>query len=42
VERAHAWMNQFRRLLIRWERKLVNYLAFVQFACAAIVFRQTL
>jgi putative transposase len=42
VERAHAWMNQFRRLLIRWERKVANYLAFVQFACAAIVFRQTL
>ena len=39
VERAHAWMNQFRRLLIRWERKVTNYLAFVQFACAAIVFR---
>lgn len=39
VERAHAWMNQFRRLLIRWERKLANYLAFVQLACAAIVFR---
>ena len=39
VERAHARMNQFRRLLIRWERKVTNYLAFVQFACAAIVFR---
>jgi len=42
VERAHAWMNQFRRLLIRWERKVANYLAFVQFACAAIVFRRLL
>jgi putative transposase len=42
VERAHAWMNQFRRLLIRWERKVANYLAFVQFACAAIVFRHLL
>ena len=39
VERAHAWMNPFRRLLIRWERKVASYLAFVQFACAAIVFR---
>jgi transposase len=39
VERAHAWMNQFRRLLVRWERKVAHYLAFVQFACAVIVFR---
>ena len=39
VERAHAWMNQFRRLLVRWERKVANYPAFVQFACAANAFR---
>jgi hypothetical protein len=38
VERAHAWMNQFRLLLIRWERKVANYLAFVQFTRATIVF----
>jgi putative transposase len=35
-------MNQFRRLLIRWERKVANYLALVQFACAAIVFHHLL
>ncbi len=39
VERLHAWMNQFRRLLVRWERKQVNYLGFVHLACASIVFR---
>ena len=22
VERTHSWMNRFRRLLIRWEKKL--------------------
>ena len=38
VERAHAWMNQFRRLLIRRARKAANNLAFVRFACAAIGF----
>ncbi len=39
VEQAHASMNLFRRLLIRWERKVADCLAFVQFACATIVFR---
>jgi putative transposase len=34
VERTHSWMNRFRRLLIRWEKKADNYLAFVHFACA--------
>ena len=34
VERTHSWFNRFRRLLIRWEKKAENYLAFVHFACA--------
>ena len=24
VERTHCWMNRFRRILTRWEKKLVN------------------
>jgi putative transposase len=39
VERTHAWMNRFRRLLIRWEKKVDNYLALLHFACAWITFR---
>ena len=39
VERLHSWMNRFRRLLTRWEKKSANYLAFVHFACALIAFR---
>jgi putative transposase len=39
VERLHSWMNRFRRLLVRWERKLANYLALAQFACAWITYR---
>ena len=39
VERAHSWMNRFRRLLTRWEKKAAHYLAFVQFACALIALR---
>jgi putative transposase len=39
VERTHSWMNRFRALLIRWEKKLANYLAFLHFACAWITCR---
>lgn len=41
VERTHSWMNRFRRLLIRWEKKVENYLAMVQFACAWITYQQS-
>ena len=39
VERTHSWMNRFRRILIRWEKKAENYAAFIHFACALIAFR---
>jgi transposase len=39
VERTHSWLNRFRRLLIRWEKKVENYLALLHFACAWITFR---
>lgn len=41
VERAHSWMNRFRRLLIRWEKKAETYLAFVHLACGIITWRAT-
>ena len=39
VERSHGWLNRFRRILIRWEKKPEHYLAFLHFACALIAFR---
>ncbi len=38
VERTHSWLNRARRLLIRWEKKAVNYLGFLhlQFAMVAL------
>jgi len=39
VERSHSWMNRFRRILVRWEKKPEHYLAFLHFACALIAFR---
>jgi putative transposase len=39
VERSHSWLNRFRRLLIRWEKKPEHYLAFLHFACGVIALR---
>jgi len=39
VERTHSWMNRFRRILVRWEKKADNYLAFLHFACGLIALR---
>jgi putative transposase len=39
VERTQSWMNRFRRVLIRWDKTVDNYLAFLHFACALIAFR---
>ncbi len=40
VEVAPAWFNRFRRLLIRWEKKVDNYLALVQLAAVLIIYRK--
>lgn len=37
VERTHSWMNRYRRVLIRWEKKVRNYQAILYFACACSV-----
>ena len=39
VERTHSWLNRFRHLLIRWEKKAENYVAMLHFACAWITSR---
>jgi transposase len=39
VEVCHSWMNRFRKLLVRYEKKTVNYLAPVELACAIIIWR---
>lgn len=41
VERTHSWMNRFRRILIRWEKKAENYIALLHFVCGLIAFRAT-
>jgi transposase len=39
VERAHSWLNRFRALLVRWEKKAENYLALLHLAFAIITYR---
>jgi transposase len=40
IERTNAWLQNFRRLVIRYERLTANYLALVHLACALIVLRR--
>ena len=42
VEVTHSFLNRFRKLLVRFEKKSANYLALIQFACAVIVWRKIL
>ena len=39
VERTHSWMNRFRRILIRWEKKVENYFGMLHLVCAFITYR---
>jgi transposase len=36
VERTLSWLNRFRRLKIRYERRADIHLAFLQLGCALI------
>jgi putative transposase len=39
VERTHSWMNRFRRILTRWEKKAANYLGLLHFVLGIITYR---
>jgi putative transposase len=41
VERTQSWMNRCRRVLIRWDKKVCNYLACLHLVCAYITYRQS-
>jgi transposase len=34
-----AWLQNYRRVLVRWEHHLENFLGFVQLACVLILLR---
>ena len=39
VERAHSWMNRFRRILVRWEKRVDTYVAMLHLACGIITWK---
>jgi transposase len=39
VERLFAWMQNYRRLVTRWEYRIENFLGFVQLACLLMLIR---
>ena len=41
VERTQAWINQYRRLKVRYERLQCTYQAFLNIACALICYKRT-
>ena len=40
VERIFAWLQNYRRLVTRYERKATNFLGFVQLGCILILLRE--
>jgi putative transposase len=40
VERTHRWMTRFRRVLLRWDKTVCNYLGLLPLVCAYITYRQ--
>jgi hypothetical protein len=41
VERTHSGMHRFRRLLVRCDKQVHPYLAWLHLACASITYRQS-
>lgn len=42
IERTNAWLQNFRRLVVRYERSLTNFKALVHMACALICLKRVL
>lgn len=40
VERSHSWLNRYRRLLVRWEKRRSIYLGLLHLACAITALAQ--
>ncbi|HEY7108405.1 MAG TPA: IS5/IS1182 family transposase, partial [Nitrososphaeraceae archaeon] len=39
-ERTNSWHNRFRKLLVRYEKKIENYFALVCLGCCIITYRR--
>jgi transposase len=40
VERTNSWLNRWRKLLVRFEKRADSYEGLLELACALIAFRQ--
>lgn len=40
VERTNAWLQNYRRITVRWDRNCDNYEAFIELACILICLRR--
>lgn len=41
VERSHSWLNRFRRILVRWEKRASSYIGMLHLVCGLIAWRAT-
>jgi transposase len=41
VERVASWLNRYRRILVRWEKKAINYEALLHLVFAHILWRNS-
>jgi putative transposase len=39
VERIHSWLNRYRRILVRWEKKAANYIGLLHLVFAHVLWR---
>ena len=42
VERTRSWLNRFRKLLVRYEKRARSYEGLLELACALIVYRRVI
>ena len=42
VERTLSWLNRFRKILVRFEKKAASHQGLMELACSFIVFRQVI
>jgi putative transposase len=40
VERSHSWLNRYRGILVRWEKKPEDYLALIHLVAGVICFKK--
>jgi transposase len=40
VERTNSWHNRFRKLLVRYEKRVDNYFALVCLGCCILIYRR--